>query len=78
MTKIVPAKIKDLDVPVSAKIRYLTHLAYSRSDIAKMLDVRYQHVRNVQLQECKRLDLSEEQDQIAKMLDDSDQLDMFK
>jgi hypothetical protein len=78
MTKIVPTKIKDLDVPKSAKIRYLTSQGYSRSDISKMLDIRYQWVRNVQLQECKRLDLSEEQDQIAKMLDDSDQMDMFK
>jgi hypothetical protein len=76
MTKIVPAKIKDLDVPVSSKIRYLTSQGYSRSDISKMLDVRYQWVRNVQLQECKKLDLTSEIEEIGKMLHDTDQLDL--
>ena len=31
----------------SAKIRALAHAGYSRSDIARLLDIRYQHVRNV-------------------------------
>jgi hypothetical protein len=76
MNKIVPTKIVDLDVPVSAKIRYLTSLGYTRSDISKILNVRYQHVRNVQLQECKKLDLTSEIEAIGKMLDDTNQLDL--
>lgn len=32
---------------VSAKIRFLDSLGYTRSAIAKKLDKRYQHVRNV-------------------------------
>ena len=31
----------------SAKIRYLDSLDYSRGEIAKALNIRYQHVRNV-------------------------------
>lgn len=31
----------------SAKIRYLASLDMSRGDIARYLDIRYQHVRNV-------------------------------
>jgi len=38
----------------SAKIRHLTAQGKSRSDIAKVLGVRYQHVRNVQLQVLKK------------------------
>lgn len=34
---------------VSAKIRYLTEQGYKRTQIAKLLNIRYQHVRNVQL-----------------------------
>lgn len=33
----------------SAKIRYLTNLKWSRSQIATFLNIRYQHVRNVQI-----------------------------
>ena len=32
---------------VSANIRYLSGLGYTRSEIAKMTGKRYQHVRNV-------------------------------
>ena len=32
---------------VSTKIRYLNSLDYTRSEISKLLNVRYQHVRNV-------------------------------
>lgn len=39
---------------VSAKIRHLTAQGKSRSEIAKVLGVRYQHVRNVQLQVLKK------------------------
>lgn len=31
----------------SAKIRYLAVKGFSRGDIARILDIRYQHVRNV-------------------------------
>ena len=31
----------------SAKIRYLDNNVFTRSEIAKVLDIRYQHVRNV-------------------------------
>ena len=41
----------------SAKIRYLTSQGWKRGDIAKKLDIRYQHVRNVQLQPLKRIEL---------------------
>lgn len=38
----------------SAKIRHLLSLNYKRSDIAKMLNIRYQHVRNVELMPIKK------------------------
>jgi len=37
----------------SAKIRYLTKLKWSRSQIADKLGIRYQHVRNVQITPVK-------------------------
>ena len=38
----------------SAKVRYLTSKNVSRSDIAKLLNIRYQHVRNVQVTLLKK------------------------
>lgn len=38
----------------SSKIRYLTGLGWKRGPIAKLLGIRYQHVRNVQLQPLKK------------------------
>jgi hypothetical protein len=38
----------------SARIRFLTSLDYSRSEIAKTLNIRYQHVRNVQITPIKK------------------------
>lgn len=38
----------------SAKIRYLTSKGLSRSEIANMLGIRYQHVRNVQVTLLKK------------------------
>lgn len=38
----------------SGKIRYLTMKGWTRSAIAKHLNIRYQHVRNVQLQPLKK------------------------
>jgi hypothetical protein len=46
--KDVPAYIKALPT-TSAKIRVLTEKGWSRSEIADALDIRYQHVRQVQL-----------------------------
>lgn len=37
----------------SSKIRFLTSKGLTRSMIAKKLQIRYQHVRNVQLQPLK-------------------------
>lgn len=39
---------------VSGKIRYLASTGMSRGDIAKKLDKRYQHVRNVLTQPLKK------------------------
>lgn len=38
----------------SAMIRFLTKEGYDRSKIAKFMNIRYQHVRNVQLQPLKK------------------------
>ncbi len=37
----------------SAKIRFLNALGWKRGDIAKYLDIRYQHVRNVLIMPVK-------------------------
>ena len=39
---------------VSGQIRYLTSLSWERKAIASKLGIRYQHVRNVQLQVLKK------------------------
>lgn len=38
----------------SSKIRYLSSIGMSRGDIARKLEIRYQHVRNVLLQTNKK------------------------
>lgn len=38
---------------VSGKIRYLTSLKWERGAIAQKLNIKYQHVRNVQLNPLK-------------------------
>lgn len=64
----------------SEAIRYLLSKKLSRSEVAKMLDIRYQHVRNVELQVLKKKDSFDEAkilQAIAKIKDndkDSDQL----
>lgn len=40
---------------VSGKIRYLHSHGYERSDISRLLNIRYQHVRNVLLQPLKKM-----------------------
>ena len=49
MKKLSKAQEKKLNAfdTKSAKIRYLDSLNYSRSEIASILKIRYQHVRNV-------------------------------
>lgn len=37
----------------SAKCRFLTSLGISRSEISKILNIRYQHVRNIQITPIK-------------------------
>lgn len=39
----------------SSKIRFLTSKNISRSEISKMLNIRYQHVRNVQIIPIKKI-----------------------
>lgn len=38
----------------SAMIRYFGSKGYSRSDIAKAMNIRYQHVRNVLVEEARK------------------------
>lgn len=49
--KVEQTKIESIDLSSfstkSSKIRYLHSLNFSRGQIAKFLDIRYQHVRNV-------------------------------
>lgn len=58
-------------------IRYLASKSYTRSQIAKMLNIRYQHVKNVLDQECKRLDISAEIEKLESQIVESKQLDLF-
>lgn len=39
----------------SSKIRHLTSLGLKRGEIAKILGIRYQHVRNVQITPIKKV-----------------------
>lgn len=54
----VKASIETVDLSAqsttSAKIRKLDSLGYSRGDIAKFLNKRYQHVRNVLITPIKQ------------------------
>ncbi len=40
----------------SAVIRFLSSEKHERADIARFMDIRYQHVRNVLTQEVKKTD----------------------
>lgn len=46
LTKAQESKLGELPT-TSAKIRYLTEEGKSRGEVAKILGIRYQHVRNV-------------------------------
>jgi hypothetical protein len=45
--------VENPNMSKSAKIRALTKAGFSRSQVALMLGIRYQHVRNVLLQQVK-------------------------
>ena len=63
VVEVAAVKAKDILVApdmshiktVSGKIRLLTSLGWSRSQIATELNIIYQHVRNVQLQVLKKV-----------------------
>lgn len=61
VTKIEPkVEIKKIEIPssittVSGKIRYLHDQGLKRGEIAKQLDKRYQHVRNVLITPLKKV-----------------------
>lgn len=46
--------IPDTITTTSGKIRHLNNAGLTRSEIAKALNIRYQHVRNVLIQPLKR------------------------
>ena len=55
-TPVLESKIeKDLEAldTTSSKIRFLLANKFSRGDVARILNKRYQHVRNVELQPLK-------------------------
>jgi orotate phosphoribosyltransferase-like protein len=55
-TNTIPYNVTTLNnLPTtSSKIRYLASFGMSRGDIARKLEIRYQHVRNVLLQNPKK------------------------
>lgn len=55
----------------STAIRSLTDLGFSRSEVAKMLGIRYQHVRNTLVQELKKPIVTSQKDE------DDDQMNLF-
>lgn len=50
----------------SAAIRLFTSQGHSRSDIAKAMNIRYQHVRNVQVQDALKATVKAEQEAKSK------------
>jgi len=52
-TADLPAQYAELKT-TSDKIRAMTKDGYKRNQIAKLLNIRYQHVRNVELQVLKK------------------------
>ena len=53
LTKLQDAKLESFNT-VSAKIRYLLNLNWSRSEAASKLGIRYQWVRNVELAKVEK------------------------
>lgn len=56
MTKLNKTMTKKFDsfTTKSARIRFLNSLGYSRADIARHMNIRYQHVRNVLITPLKK------------------------
>jgi len=52
LTKVQEEMLAKLTT-TSSKIRYLDKQNYTRGDISRILDIRYQHVRNVLTQPLK-------------------------
>jgi hypothetical protein len=55
LKKMNSEEIVNLFTSKSQAIRYLLSKGYDRSTVAKMLNIRYQHVRNVELQVTKKV-----------------------
>jgi hypothetical protein len=55
LKKMNSEEIVKLFTSKSQCIRYLLSKGYDRSTVAKMLNIRYQHVRNVELQITKKV-----------------------
>lgn len=53
-TPATEVAIPDSITTTSGKIRHLNNAGLTRSEIAKTLNIRYQHVRNVLIQPLKR------------------------
>ena len=53
ISKTLETKLESLPTK-SARIRYLDSEAFTRSEIAKILNIRYQHVRNVLITPLKK------------------------
>jgi hypothetical protein len=56
---------------VSNAIRWLISQGYTRSQVANMLDLRYQHVRNVDITPLKKKGI------VPPQMDGEDQLELF-
>ena len=57
--EVVQVQTNEVNIPeeivtVSGKIRYLTSIGMKRGEVAKMLNIRYQHVRNVLVTPLKK------------------------
>jgi hypothetical protein len=56
-TKVTELKLEALMLEYKTKsgvVRYLTAEGWTRSDIARFVGIRYQHVRNIQLTPLKK------------------------
>lgn len=53
LDKKVQAELNEIST-VSNKIRFLNAKGYSRADISRILNKRYQHVRNVLVEDMKK------------------------
>jgi hypothetical protein len=74
LTKLSSQELIDLFKNKSNAIRYLASYEFTKSEIAKMLNLRYQHVRNVLLQKLNKEVTIEDLDaKISDLSKDKDQ-----